>query len=515
MGMSRVWAVGDGSGQQALLPVDAGAWLPAGHPAVMFLESVARLDVSAFEARYRADGRGRPPYPPRSMLALILYCRSKGLMSGRAVAAACHDDLGARLIMGNRYPDRSTIDAFGSVHAEAIRGLLPQTLRLGHAEGLVDVSVLAGDGTKVLASAAIGATVGEDALRARLDELDAELDAAEALWRERVLTGVADGLWDPGTGKPDTLPRRPGTSDGEREARRRIGALAGMRARRAAALAELAERPSAQLTEWRQRLDRDQDRVDTCAQRLTEQRAAATARQQRRQDAAATGKRLPGSAPAGIEDDSRVRRARTALNTATRRAARTAADRPVDRINTTDPASRIMPGKHDGYAQRHNVQALAGRNQFVIAIGTHPNANDKQALSRLITQGRTNLDTAGITDTIGTVLMDNGYASNENFTTELPCDLLLVAVTNEHLNRTTNPEATYPSWQTMADRFTDPTNRALYRHRAAIIEPLFAQLFARFGRALHPRGNQVDTELHLWATTHNLLKIGRKRRSPP
>jgi hypothetical protein len=58
----------------------------------------------------------------------------------------------------------------------------------------------------------------------------------------------------------------------------------------------------------------------------------------------------------------------------------------------------------------------------------------------------------------------------------------------------------------MATRLDDPTNRALYKRRAAIIEPLFAQLFARFGRSLNHRGGDVDTELHLWAVTHNLLK---------
>ena len=50
--------------------------------------------------------------------------------------------------------------------------------------------------------------------------------------------------------------------------------------------------------------------------------------------------------------------------------------------------------------------------------------------------------------------------------------------------------------------------------RAAIIEPVFAQLFARLGRHLNYRGSKVDLELHLWAVSHNLLKAtGARQRA--
>ena len=53
-----------------------------------------------------------------------------------------------------------------------------------------------------------------------------------------------------------------------------------------------------------------------------------------------------------------------------------------------------------------------------------------------------------------------------------------------------------------------PEGKALYAQRGGIIEPLWAQLFARFGRALNYRGDMADTELHLWAAAHNILKAG-------
>src|SRR5216117_1554998 len=128
--VGRVRVGSDFGAQAAVVALDLRALLPQGHAALRFVDTVRRLDMSAFEAVYRDDGVGRPPFDPRPMLALILYCRSKGFTSSRQVAAACRDDIGARVITGNRYPDRSTVDRFLSTHAAAIQAVLAQSVRL-------------------------------------------------------------------------------------------------------------------------------------------------------------------------------------------------------------------------------------------------------------------------------------------------------------------------------------------------------------------------------------------------
>lgn len=60
-----------------MLAVDVRDLLPVGHAAFEFVELVRQFDLSAFTAAYRADGRGRPPFRPGVMVALLLYCRSK------------------------------------------------------------------------------------------------------------------------------------------------------------------------------------------------------------------------------------------------------------------------------------------------------------------------------------------------------------------------------------------------------------------------------------------------------
>jgi len=188
-----------------------------------------------------------------------------------------------------------------------------------------------------------------------------------------------------------------------------------------------------------------------------------------------------------------------------------APDRPP-KANTTDLASRVMPIKKGGWDQLHNLQAFAGRRQVIFAIGTHDSTGDTAALHPLLTAAAANLAAAGIPGQIGTALFDAGYASEDNFTA--PCQAeLYVAVTRESRQAAGGaaPASSKPGWQAMAAKLATPQGQALYKQRKAIIEPVFAQLFARFGRTLHYRGDMVTTEIHLWAAVHNMLKAIRAR----
>src|SRR5258705_4210161 len=121
--------IGSDRGEQVfLLPVDARDLLPAGQLVWDVQEMVEDLDLTAFAAAYHADGQGHPPYDPKMILTLVLYCFAKGFMSGRKIVGACHDDVGARVVTANRYPSRTTIDRFLDTHQLVLRALLPQTL---------------------------------------------------------------------------------------------------------------------------------------------------------------------------------------------------------------------------------------------------------------------------------------------------------------------------------------------------------------------------------------------------
>jgi hypothetical protein len=212
-----------------------------------------------------------------------------------------------------------------------------------------------------------------------------------------------------------------------------------------------------------------------------------------------------------VDQAPKVIAARTALDkaeTALRRAEADPHKGAAPKGNPTDPGSRVMPAKTGGYLQGYNLQALANPNQVILAIGTHDNSTDVGALHPLLNQARANLDAAGITDPIGRALFDAGYAATDNFTIDTEADLY-VAVHNEtaQTGRGDAVDKTTPAgWQPMAARMATEEAKQLYRERPGIIEPVFAQLFARLGRHLNYRGAMVDVELSLWGTTHNLLK---------
>ena len=136
-GMARPWLDSDRGDQIFLFPVDSRDLLPKNHLVWGVMKVVDEFDLSQFEAVYHAGGVGRPPYSPRLMVALIVYCYLKGLRSERQIAAACYDDIGCRVITGNRYPDHSVVKKFFIRHEPALQRLLIDTLRIGHAEGLI------------------------------------------------------------------------------------------------------------------------------------------------------------------------------------------------------------------------------------------------------------------------------------------------------------------------------------------------------------------------------------------
>ena len=67
--------------QSFLMPPDVREWLPPRHLAWFVIDAVAEMDLGAFYAAYRVDGRCRPPYDPAMMVALCFTPTHAG--SGR------------------------------------------------------------------------------------------------------------------------------------------------------------------------------------------------------------------------------------------------------------------------------------------------------------------------------------------------------------------------------------------------------------------------------------------------
>jgi transposase len=515
---------GGGDGDQVfLMSPDPREWLPEGHLAWAMRRAVRELDLAPFLAGYRADGQGNTAYHPRMMVALVMYCYCKGIRSSRAIEMATWDDVGARVICGGLHPDHATGARFAARHREPLKGLLVASLAACAREGLVRVDVAAGDGTKVKANASMAANATVEQPGLDIAELERLLAAEVEAWIEQA--AAADAAEDALSGGDDGPPAGPpaGGRGAKRTAdrlARRQAAEAKLRAEEQARQQQAEAERAARIAKLAAEKDRLQDRA---ARELARAGAKVARHAQRAADAAAgSGRRQRGRAPWPAEQQRDVRRSADAAARAARTleeaiAAPAVPPRPArpPKANVTDLASRVMPLKKGGFDQLYNLQALAGRGQVIFAIGTHDSTVDTAALPALLAAGTANLAAAGITGRIGKALFDAGYASEENFTAGGDAELY-IAVTRESrqagkLRDGKAPPCAQPGWQAMAARLDTPEGQALYKQRKAIIEPVFAQLFARFGRTLHYRGDMVATEIHLLAAVHNMGKAIRAR----
>src|SRR3984957_3668608 len=133
--------------QSFLMPPSLREWLAEDHLVWTVLEAVEAMDLSVFYAVYRADGHGRPAYEPSMMVALLLYAYARGNRSSRGIERACREDVVYKLITAMAMPDHSTIAEFRRRHERAIAELFNAVLELCEEAGLVEVGIIAIDGT--------------------------------------------------------------------------------------------------------------------------------------------------------------------------------------------------------------------------------------------------------------------------------------------------------------------------------------------------------------------------------
>src|SRR3954471_8105935 len=165
--------------QELLLPPSVRDWLPEEHLAWFVLDAVAEMDLAAFYAGYRDDGWGRAAHDPAMMVALFVYAYATGVRSSRAIERRCEADVAFRVITANHAPDHATIARFRARHENAISDLFGEVLALCARAGLVNVGVVAVDGTKIAAAATHHATRTYADIALEILEEAAAADAAE------------------------------------------------------------------------------------------------------------------------------------------------------------------------------------------------------------------------------------------------------------------------------------------------------------------------------------------------
>jgi transposase len=448
--------------QSFLMPPDVREWLPDRHLAWFVIDAVAEMDLDAFYAAYRRDGRARPAYDPAMMVAVLLYAYARGIRSSRVIERACEEDVAFRVLAAQRRPDHATIARFVERHQDAIAGLFGEVLTLCARSGLAKVGVIAVDGTKVHANAS------------RNENLDYEQIAREILEEAQAVDAAEDGLY--GDARGDELPPEFATAQGRRgwlrEAKQRL------EAERAADPRPVPRSRPKRLKEAKRRLEEEL---------WTEARANEAYETYRARGRMKDGRRF-GGPPKPY----------------------TPPATPEGRINVTDPDSRVVKGLR-GFLQGYNAQAVTNEHQVVLAAEIETVGADFGHLEPMLDAAQRELAGAGVSDTPGVVVADAGYWHGEQMQRIVNRGIEVLIPPDTSRRRTTRRNWDGGHYDFMRRVLATERGNSLYRQRQPMIEPVFAQM--KFNRGLdrfRRRGRgAVRTEWRLITATDNLLKLHR------
>lgn len=515
VGVARVYVCPQRD-QLFLMPVCMRDWLEEGHLAWFVLDVVAELDTGRLHRR-PGGSTGRPPYEPEMMCGLLLYAYGCGVRSSRRIEAACRTDAAFRVICGGLEPDHATIARFVADQEQALEGLFVEGLRLCAAAGLVDLSVVALDGTKVAADASLARNRDAEWIRREVGKLMAVTGQDE----QPEAASVAQGL-------PGLEQAGESFSPAGRVARLRA-ALAVIEAEDAAAAAEgakTAQAATAEAEQGRKRRGRKPTEPHAALARAQVDQAAALTRvsalQAKRAEklaAAARGEKISGPPPCRLEEArATLERAEVAL-AAARAAVLDSAPAQTRRANITDPDSRVMKTQK-GWVQGYNAQAIVNQHHIVLACEVSQDTGDAHLFEPMIARLQHTLAAAGIAESVELALADAGYWSEQNAT--CPGPDRLIATMKDHkqrraareLGHTTGPpppDAT-PA-EEMEHLLRTPQGTAAYAQRSCLIEPIFGDRKQNRGiRNFRRRGlNAARSE---WAFIHlagNMLKLHQHR----
>ena len=510
--------------QAFLMPPSLRDWVAEDHLVWTVLAAVAEMDLSAFCGAYRPDGHGRPAYEPSLMVALLLYAYSQGNRSSRGIERKCREDVAYRVIAANLVPDHSTIAEFRARHETGLAGLFSEVLSLCRAAGMVNVGVIAVDGTKVHANAS------------NVANRDYRQIALEILKEADRIDREEDEFY--GDQRGDELPEHLRTPEGRRaalkEAKRRLE-------RERAANHEQQQGPIAD----RDPGDGSEEPVGAGSLELDPE--VIVARVQGRQGwLREAGRQLdtrreqdPRPVPRSRADRLLVGEHKRQEDLAVEREANEAYEawracgiavdgtrrmapgtvkpyvpppEPAGKVNTTDPDSKNLKAFR-GYVQGYNAQAVVTAQQIVIAAEVNIDPQDFSHLGPMVTAAQSELERAGVNDRVGAVVADAGYWHFQQMDELAAKGIPVLIPPDSSKRKTARPGWDGGRYTWMRRLLASDAGRELYDKRHQTIEPVFGQIkfnrkIDRFGR----RGRTaVRSEWRLAAMTHNLLKLHQHR----
>jgi transposase len=156
-----------------------------GHQARVIWGVLEKMDLSAFcePIQAREGVCGRNATDPLLLIALWLYAATRGVGSARELERLCGED-GSKpyqWLCGGVSINHHTLSDFRTDHAEALDDLFTQVIASLVDKGIVKVSRISQDGTRIRACAGASSFRGEERLNKLLEEAKAHVAELRAL----------------------------------------------------------------------------------------------------------------------------------------------------------------------------------------------------------------------------------------------------------------------------------------------------------------------------------------------
>ena len=152
--------------------------IPEDHPVRLVDEILNELDWTVYEAAYHGR-RGQPPIHPRVLAKVLLFAMIRRIRSSRQIEYALKHSIDFMWLASGRKIDHATLSDFRRRHADSLRDIFRQMIKLAIDLEVANLSELCIDGTRVLASANRYKTWTTERLARALEILDGQI--AEAL----------------------------------------------------------------------------------------------------------------------------------------------------------------------------------------------------------------------------------------------------------------------------------------------------------------------------------------------
>jgi len=442
-----------------LLPPNLRDWVPADHLVHFVLDAVDALDLRHVQVNTR--GTGSEQYPPRTLLALLLYSYATGTFSSRRIEQSTHDSVPVRLLTADTHPDHDTLCTFRRQNQALLTETFVKVLQLAQQLKVLKFGQLtvAADGTKVLAHASKHSAVSYQHAGEMIAQLELEVRQLLTKAEQADATPLQDGLTI-----PEEITRRQERKAALAHARAEIEARA--KARYALQLAE------------------------------HEAKLAERAAQQER------GEKVSGKPPQAPTPEPAAK----------------------DQYNFTDAESRIMKaGNGNHFEQSYNAQAAVEvESRLIVGQRVSQAPNDKQELVPTLASVppaagpiAAALVDSGFFSTAAVEQIEQTAAGHASGTTVYAA----VEKTGHHRSVSDleqKPEPEPPPTgasliETMRHRLKTTAGRTLYKLRQQTVEPVFGIIKSVLGfRQFRLRGrDKVSLEWTLVCLAYNLKRLHR------